>query len=304
MNNKLLFANIAFAVFSLFCLCYFSCHKLIKKPNLIYYKTTPYNFINVTEFMTALGPVRNVNYGFSIIFKNSAPDNYFASYITMFHHFFVNKQERSNNLLLGNATGSSLAGLLYYCDNNNIKNINFDVVEIDKEFTKVGEKYFNLPKNDARIKYFYDDARVFLNTGTEKKYDIVFFDIYTSGTNIVPYYLITKETYEKIYNIMADNGILMMNVIGNPYAKTKSGEYLRQVYTNIKSVFPDTRIYMVERHFYNVANYIIAAYKNPNDKNTQEIQKKFRMAELRGIKESSEVFTDNYSPVEKFLEFN
>jgi len=50
-----------------------------------------------------------------------------------------------------------------------------------------------------------------------------------------------------------------------------------------------------------MGNFVYAGYKNPQDENIKEIQKKFEPFIIDDIEETKEIFTDKYSPVEKFL---
>ena len=280
-------------------------NKITVFPTSIYSKTTPYNYISVVEFYifgskNKPNKLIGLSNHFSLQYKNASTLDYAFPYVNMFHNFFINKKIKNNNLFLGNAVGVFLSGLIQYCNINNINNISFDVVEIDKYFTEIGIKYFNMPANDRRIHFFYEDARTFLNKNIQKKYDTIFYDIFVSDTFIIPYYLITKQVYEQIYNAMDDNAIFVMNVIGQIKTNSKKSMYLRQIYTQVKSAFNDTKIYKTKKNNYTNGNFIIVGYKNPNDPNTIEIQEKFKELELHDIKQTGEVYTDKFCPIEKF----
>ena len=292
--------------FFLFLKLYLSFKPITVIPNSVYTKTTSYNYINIISL--GIGKKKKLalrgtfNLIQSIKYEYLSPEIYASYYINMFHKIFVNKHSKNNILILGNAAGTFLSGVIHFCNENNINNISFDVVEIDKEFTKVGEKFFDMPTNDKRIKFFYEDARTFLNRQNEKKYDIIFYDIYTSDTYIVPYYLITKQAFKNIADKMNNDGILVMNVIGETKKESKKTMYLRQIYTQIKSVFKYTKIYKVNAFDYDYGNYLVAGW-NKTNKEITETTNFLKTLEVKNIKENSEIFTDNYCPIEKFLEF-
>lgn len=294
--NFILITSICCIIISLFSLLWFNYHPLTIFEDCLYYKTTLYNFIYINEWKEDGYIIRNVNKGQSVVKINKEPNNYFAGYIKMFAYYFVYKTKRNNILMLGNAAGSLLSGLLYYIDQNKIKNINFDVVEIDKEFTKIGEDYFNLPKEDKRVTYYYEDARTFLNQKKEKKYDLIFYDIFENDSYCWPYYIITKETFEELFNKLDTDGILLLNAIGT----AKNSDYLRQVYTQLSNIFPFVIIYK-ENPEQDFGNYIFAAGKKDENNYIEILKRHFEKIEIIKLERNKEIFTDNYSPIEKYI---
>lgn len=296
-------------IISVFMLFYFQNNPpKIKNYNiskLLFHKTTAYNTINVLERRTYDNDVLIMldNY-FSIIYKNKTPDKHCLGYIKFFYDFFTMKDNKNEILILGNATGTLLSAILYTCDKNNIQNINIDAIEIDKELTKIGEKYFKLPKNDNRINYFYEDARTFLNRKINKKYDLIYYDIYTDTNLLFPFHLITKETFDKINSILNNDGIFLINIIANPNKNTKKYAYLQQVYTQIKNSFQNTTVFKAELGVNDVnrpQNIIIIGFKNKNNSNIKKITDYLSDYKIKNIEETSEIFTDKFSPVEKFI---
>lgn len=299
--NFILIISIFCTIISTFSLLWFSHYPIKMFDYCIYYKTTLYNFIYITEWKHNGDIVRCLNRAQSVVKINKEPNNYFSKYIEIFSSFFVQKTKRNNILMLGNAAGSLLSGLLYYIDQNKIKNVNFDIVEINMEFTKIGEDYFNLPKNDKRVKYYYEDARTFLNKKQIKKYDLIFYDIFDDTIPLNdtispcwPYYLLTNETFEELFNKLDEDGILLLNAVGS--LKTNI-EYLRQVYTQLTKTFPFVTIYKV----YDSGNFIFAVTKKFEIEDTKKIKEHLKELEIIKLEKTKELFTDNYSPVEKFI---
>jgi spermidine synthase len=87
-----------------------------------------------------------------------------------------------------------------------------DVVEIDPMVTQIAKQYFNLKEN-PNLSIYHQDARVFLNN-TEKKYDVIFGDAFSSIYSI-PYQLTTKEAIQKQFNILNNNGLIILNTISS-----------------------------------------------------------------------------------------
>lgn len=62
--------------------------------------------------------------------------------------------------------------------------VNIQSVEIDKEITEIGKKYFGLKNDNANYKWHFGDAKEFLkNENQENKYDIIIIDINNTDPN-------------------------------------------------------------------------------------------------------------------------
>ncbi len=85
-----------------------------------------------------------------------------------------------------------------------------DVVEIDADITQLARKHFRLP-DDPRLTIHHQDARVFLNSSAQK-YDAILGDAFGSYFS-VPYQLTTREVAQKKYDMLTENGIVILNVI-------------------------------------------------------------------------------------------
>lgn len=294
---------------SIFLLFYFKKNPLKIKDydygKLIFHKTTAYNVVNVIE-STHSGANKFITLDnfFTFILKDKAPDENCISYIKKFYKFFLIKEKKNKILILGNSTGSLLSSILYTCNKKNLQDINIDVVEIDKELTKIGEKYFKLPKDDKRAHYFYEDARTFLNREINKKYDLIYYDIFSDSSRIFPFHLVTIETFEKINSILDNDGIFFINIISNMDKNSKIHSFLRQIYTQIKNSFEYANVYKVELNVKDedtMQNMIIIGYKNKNNTDINKIKEYLYDYEIKNIEETSEIFTDKFSPVEKFM---
>ena len=73
-----------------------------------------------------------------------------------------------------------------------------------------------------------DDARHFINT-TNKKYDIIIYDLYHSETP--PIHLLTKEAFHEIRNELSDGGILTINFYG--FINGNLGKAARSIYKTL-----------------------------------------------------------------------
>lgn len=87
-----------------------------------------------------------------------------------------------------------------------------EVVEIDPGITELARKYFHLQES-PKLTIQHEDGRVFLNRA-KKGYDVVFGDAFSSQYSI-PYQLTTTEAVQRTYDILNDNGIVILNVISS-----------------------------------------------------------------------------------------
>ncbi len=84
------------------------------------------------------------------------------------------------------------------------------MVEIDPELATIARDYFGYRGSD-RITEYFDDARRFVNQATSQ-YDVILVDAYGDGT--IPFALTTLEYGQQIERLLADDGIVIANVIG------------------------------------------------------------------------------------------
>jgi predicted membrane-bound spermidine synthase len=84
-----------------------------------------------------------------------------------------------------------------------------DVVEIDPELAAISRKHFSYddPKNVYMI---FEDARTYINK-SQKTYDVILVDVYSDSS--VPFSLMTKEYGEQIKRLVADDGVIVVNMI-------------------------------------------------------------------------------------------
>ncbi len=86
--------------------------------------------------------------------------------------------------------------------------VEIDSVEIDPGVTRAAKQYFGIREN-ARVRYFDGDGRVFLNR-TKQRYDLILVDAFHGG--YVPFHLLTKEFYALLKQRLAPGGAAAFNV--------------------------------------------------------------------------------------------
>ncbi len=104
--------------------------------------------------------------------------------------------------------------------------LDIDVVEIDERVEQVAKEYFQI---NPAINIVVDDARHYIRT-TEKKYDIIIYDLYHSETP--PIHIMTKEAFGEIKSRLNENGILAVNFYG--FIAGTEGKAARSIYKTLK----------------------------------------------------------------------
>ncbi|HEV7807798.1 MAG TPA: fused MFS/spermidine synthase [Solirubrobacteraceae bacterium] len=107
--------------------------------------------------------------------------------------------------ILGNAAGTTARAYGHFFPRTRI-----DAVEIDRELTDVGRRYFDL--RGPRLHTHAADARPYLRR-TKQRYDAIVVDAYRQP--YIPFYLATREFFELARERLRPGGTLLVNV-GHP----------------------------------------------------------------------------------------
>ncbi len=237
--------------------------------------------------------INNENH--SSMFLNS--DELVNEYVNYYHlvkHFNPNFKK---TLMFGGAGYSYPKDfLLKYPD------ATMDVVEIDPKVTELAKKYFNLKEN-PRLNIYHEDGRIYLNK-TQNKYDVIFGDAFSSHYSI-PYQLTTKEAVQKKYDILNNDGIVILNIISS--VEGEKGKFTRAEYATYKSIFPQVYLFTVNRPNVGdgVQNLILVALKSkivpsfnsPDPKLDKYLQNLWK----KEIPIDMPIITDDYAPVDYYI---
>ncbi|MDZ4288351.1 MAG: fused MFS/spermidine synthase, partial [Prosthecobacter sp.] len=120
-------------------------------------------------------------------------------------------------------------------------NASVDVAEIDPNVIKVGHDYFKLGEY-PRVKAHAADARHFLRTQKDQRWDLVFGDAY-NGVRAIPSHLVTKEFFQLVADRLTPNGVFIMNTI--TAIQGERSELLGGILTTVRSVFPHVEVFDV-----------------------------------------------------------
>lgn len=185
-----------------------------------------------------------------------------------------------------------------------------DVVEIDPALVDVAKKRFFLV-DDPRLHIHEEDGRTFLNrmtnVGGKGRYDVVLIDAFKSA-NSIPYQLTTRESIKMCYDLLDDDGILVMNIIASPGGA--GSRFLAAQFRTIQSVFPQAQLYAVYDTSYSetAQNISIIATRQPVSETDLERVLGELSTELTARKLDPEklpkdvrVLTDDFAPVDQYL---
>lgn len=88
-------------------------------------------------------------------------------------------------------------------------NSQVDVVEIDPELAKIARQYFEY-QDPANVELIFQDARTYVDR-SDRQYDVILVDVYSDGD--VPFSLMTKEYGQHLQRLLADDGVVGVNMI-------------------------------------------------------------------------------------------
>ena len=259
-----------------------------------YNRVRIYNYKDITTGkLVKIMSINNENHS-SMFLDSDSLVNEYTKYYHLVKHFNPNFKRA---LMLGGAGYSYPKDYLLKYPESTI-----DVVEIDPTVTELAKKYFNLKEN-PRLNIYHEDGRVYLNA-TQKKYDVIFGDAFASRYS-VPYQLTTKEAVQKAYNILNNDGLVILNIVSS--LEGKSGEFLRAEYATYKDVFPQVYLFPVTapNNEKKVQNIILMALKSEIhpvfSSDNPEISEYLQHLWKKGVNPDMPILTDNCAPVEYYI---
>lgn len=253
-----------------------------------------YNRIDFrTNKIVKMMGINNENHS-SMFLDSDELVNEYTKYYHLAKHFNPNFKK---TLMLGGAGYSYPKDFLHKYPEATI-----DVVEIDPKVTELAKKYFRLEES-PRLTIYHEDGRVFLNK-TPEKYDVIFGDAFSSQHSL-PYQLTTKEAVQKKYNILNDDGMVILNIISA--IEGEKGKFLRAEYATYKSLFPQVYLFPVAYlgNSNMVQNIILVALKSEKDQTFNDSDPKLNeyLQHLwkKTVDADVPILTDNFAPVDYYI---
>ena len=149
----------------------------------------------------------------------------------------------------------------------------YTFVDIEPTLKEISEKYFLGQKLTDNKHFVVQDASQFLKN-TNETYDLILLDVYSNSYQI-PEGLITAEFMARIKSRVADNGIVLMNMITSP---SFDDAYTRVFDNTFHNVFTQNTSRQVIGEFTpwnpeSITNIVYAFYNKKNDGRIYTINK-------------------------------
>jgi hypothetical protein len=134
------------------------------------------------------------------------------------------------------------------------------VVELDPAVTRAAYRFFGMQPEHG-IRSLHGDARRVAETLPSGAWDRIFVDVY-DGSEAVPYHLLTVEALTMLRGLLAEGGMLLVNVIG-----VADGEGATRLWSTVRTaaeVFPAAGLYVhLGRDFPERQNFLLALSASP-----------------------------------------
>jgi len=295
-------ARIKLSIFAIVIIGWFAISKLNYIPPKIGFIDidTTYNRIWIydridlrTNRIVKMMGINNENHS-SMFLDSDELVNEYTKYYHLAKHFNPNFKK---TLMIGGAGYSYPKDFLHKYPEATI-----DVVEIDPKVTELAKKYFRLEES-SRLTIYHEDGRVFLNK-TQEKYDVIFGDAFSSHYSL-PYQLTTKEAVQKEYNILNDDGIVILNIISA--IEGERGKFLRAEYATYKNFFPQVYLFPVADSGNSniVQNIILVALKSEKDQifndSDPKLNEYLQHLWKKTVDTDIPILTDNFAPVNYYI---
>ena len=186
-----------------------------------------------------------------------------------------------------------------------------DVAEIDPAVTEAATQAFGLESNTT-INTFTMDARNYVDELLSKiqkgektpQYDFIYEDAVNDYS--VPFQLVTKEFNDKIYRILKDDGVYMVNLIDI----FETGQFLGAMINTIQQTFPNVYVLSEDMPRNSRNTFVVVGAKQKI--NLEKILKLYKTdvdiwclnaSEINSLRQKAQhiVLTDDYAPVENTL---
>lgn len=181
-----------------------------------------------------------------------------------------------------------------------------DVAELDPLVIDAGRKFFKLDEH-PQVHAHAGDARHYLRTSGDKKWDLVFGDAY-NGVQAIPSHLASKEFFQLIADHLTPEGVYVMNTISA--VQGDKAELLGGMLATLKEVFPHLEVFGVGGPRNQIQNVVILA--SHKDLSPLILEREYPMSTWQGrllrthvpknyLPTDGIVFTDDYNPVDAII---
>ncbi len=213
----------------------------IKNTQLLYSKDGVYEKLSIVDFVLNGRPVRffkqDLSVSSAMYLDSEDPNDLALDYSKYLDIKKFSNAETENIYIIGGGTYSVPKSF-----SKTYPAAKIDVVDIEPDLYKLSQEFFKLDDSYTNIFPLVGDGRNLI-TKTDNKYDIILGDAYGSIYS-VPSHLVTVEFFQLLKSRLSDDGIVMLNIIGN-LSKNKS-DFLKSEVKTFKQVFPYSYFLAVE----------------------------------------------------------
>ena len=275
------------------------------KGDALYSKDGIYEKITIYDSAQGSRPIRVFQQDRSasgaMFLDTEDPTDLVYGYTKYYSLYKIFKPDVQNALVIGGGAYSIPKALLA-----ELPNATIDVSEIEPSLFDLAKQYFKVEDNPNLHNYTEDGRRLLRDS--EKKYDLIFSDVYYSLFSI-PAHFTTQEFFTVAKEKLSDNGVFIANLIGDLSRQQPS-----LIFSEIKtfqSVFPNSYFFAIETpEKTDSQNIIFVGYNSDKKVNLNAssiLQNKNPIISSLPTKiinldrfnlSPYPVLTDNYSPVE------
>jgi len=225
-----------------------------------------------------------------------------SSYPEIYPAFKLFKQDLKEMLVIGGGAYTLPKLLKSYYPNSNVS-----VIEIDPEVKKTAELFFGLDSN--KIHTLIGDARFLINKN-EKKYDLIYGDVYNSFIS-VPGQLLTKEYNNQIKKSLTSDGIYALNFISSLVGKNSN--LYKSILKTFIETFPNYYIFTFGNTYLQTQNITLIGINGTNHISENEIKKNLEQGKNSFLAEKiitnpalyfddkALILNDDFHPTEKLI---
>lgn len=199
---------------------------------------------------------------------------------SLVHPILFTHPEPKDVLIIGGGEGATAREVLKHrCVNKVI------MVDIDNEIVELSKKYLReMCENvfeDLRLELVFDDGRKLVEE-TDKIFDAIIIDVTDPLEGGLSYLLYTKEFYEKLYQRLSDNGILVTQATSTFY----SIDCFSAIYNTMSNVFDITRAAHVWIPSYaSTWGYVIGSKRyDPEELEVTNLEKEIKERKVKVLK--------------------
>jgi spermidine synthase len=149
-------------------------------------------------------------------------------YTDFFHLGIAYNPNADDVLFIGLGAGSSEKRMW-----RDFPELRLHAVELDPVVVDAAHRYFDVPRDDPRLRIDVGDGRQFL-ARNEKRWDVIVIDAFFADA--VPFHLVTQEFLELARSRLAPGGVIVTNAIGS--IEGAGSRLFRSIYRTYRTTFP------------------------------------------------------------------